>query len=207
MEVSNSGQRAMSLRRRLDKLEGGDMGAEHAAVPTSARPSRSCAWASGKTRCPAAHAGVCPSHMRHTPSLSGLARAPERTGMRIAARCGHGPAKSAVPTLTNRHGERDRMIDAGEGQAGSRIGAQGPQVLGRTWLLAALRDLMDRRVALEHLAPYVLAGIPPPAEAGRAGRRLIAKETTRTRTLEEDVAILTGGSIADAPPRRTRPDD
>ena len=83
-----------------------------------------------------------------------------------------------------------------------------PTIVGvGVWLLAVLRDLMDRRLALEHLAPYVIAGEPPPAEMGRAGRRLIAKETTRTRTLEEDVAILTGGSIADAPPRRTRPDD
>ena len=26
------------------------------------------------------------------------------------------------------------------------------------WLLAVLRDLMDRCIALEHLAPYVIAG-------------------------------------------------
>ena len=43
-------------------------------------------------------------------------------------------------------------------RAGSRWRAQGAQVLQSMWLLAVLRDLMDRRVALEHLAPYVLAG-------------------------------------------------
>ena len=38
--------------------------------------------------------------------------------------------------------------------------AQGPQVLC-VWLLPVLRDLMDRKMALEHLATYVLAVEPP----------------------------------------------
>ena len=70
--------------------------------------------------------------------------------------------------------------------------------------LAVLRDLMDRRIALEHLAPYVIAGQPPPNDTGRAGRRVIASErTTTTRTLAEEAAFFAGRPVAQSPSRRT----
>ena len=56
----------------------------------------------------------------------------------------------------------------------------------------------------------MLADTPPPADTGRAGRRVIASEhTTRTRTLAEEAAFVAGGPVAEAPPRRQArdPDD
>ena len=63
---------------------------------------------------------------------------------------------------------------------------------------------MDRRIALECLAPYVLDVVQPAqgAATGRAGRRIVEEETTRTRrrTLAEDAEFSAGGPVPDALP-------
>lgn len=65
-----------------------------------------------------------------------------------------------------------------------------------TWLLAALREVMDKRVALERIAAT------SPQVAG-APKRIIAEErVTTTRTLAEDAAIFAGARPARRPPPR-----
>ena len=71
-----------------------------------------------------------------------------------------------------------------------------PKSYASVWLLATLRDVMDRRIALERIAATPTA----PAEPGH---RIIAEErVTTTRTLTEDAAIFAGAPLRHSSPRR-----